>query len=249
MTIPYRVPAGVRLDDLTVVVVHREAGDLDDHRLDVAGLPPGVSCGPDAVDVGGGWRTHTTTCHIEPAPASSAPGPNLSVTLTATNELDGDALSRLELDQVRLAGTFTRPIVRAQSGCVVEPGGCPFVDVQGGAAIAVHGTVHAPLARITADFGGVAAFRFARGGVLRAFRGDNAPDDPTFTPFALPATPLGPYADRFVVFQARVDGEAEPTLTTRVHFCESLEPDAGWNDRCRARPPQPPRITTWTVTR
>ena len=96
-------------------------------------------------------------------------------------------------------------MARAQSGCVVEPRGCPFLDVQAGAAIAVHGTVHAPLARITADFGHRAAFRFMRGAVLRSFRGDDAPDDPQFTPFRLPPSPQGPYADRFVVLTARID--------------------------------------------
>ena len=55
--------------------------------------------------------------------------------------------------------------------------------------------------------------------------------------FRLPPSPQGPYADRFVVLTARIDGDDEPALTTRVYFCESLEPDGGSNDRCRARPP------------
>jgi hypothetical protein len=247
MTVPYPVPAGVRLDELQVVLVHREAGALSDLRLDVDGLPAGVTCDPDPVDRRGEWRRHTTTCAIDLAPTTVAPGSTITLTLTATNGADPNAASTIELDQVQLAGKYTLPDLRAQSGCVVEPGGCPFVDVRGGATIAVHGTVHAPLARITADFGGRAAFRFTRGAVLRSFRGDNAPDDPRFTPFRLPAAPLGPYADRFVVLEAAIDGEV--VLTARVYLCESLDPDAGWNPRCRARPPQAPRITTWTVSR
>jgi hypothetical protein len=171
------------------------------------------------------------------------------VRLTATNAALDGARSVLEIDEVEATMQWTEPGLRAQTGCVVEPDGCPFLEVRAGAEIAVHGTVHAPLARVRADFGHRPAFRFTRGAVLRRFSGFDAPDDPAFTPFRLPAPPFGPYADRSVVLQAFVDGEPEPTLTTRVYFCESLQPDGGWDTRCRARPPQPPRVTAWTVAR
>jgi hypothetical protein len=250
MTIPYDVRAGVRIDDFQVRVVHRAGGDAASVDLALGDLPPGLTCGAfEVVGTDGGWAEATATCAHVPAPASASAGPAITVALTVTNaDLDG-AVSRIEVDDVEMTVDFTAPDLRAQSGCVVEPGGCPFLDVQGGAEIAVHGTVHAPLARVSADFGGRSAFRFTRGAVLRRFTGLNAPADPGFTPFALPGSPLGPYADRFVVFQAFVDGEAEPTLTARVYFCESLEPDGGWDTRCRARPPQPPRVTAWTVSR
>jgi hypothetical protein len=256
LTVPYRVPAGVRLDELTVHLVHRERGALDDLRLDVLGLPAGITCDADAIGVSGfGWRDDTATCTALPAPTNAAPGPDLTLRLTATNA-DGDgAISAIELDQVRVVARFTTPDLRAQSGCVTDPAPerrCPFVNVEDGAPVVVWGTVHAPLARITADFGGVPAFHLARGAVLRSFTGFGIPDDPAFTPFSLP---VPPYADRFVAFEAWIDqpnGGPELALQARVHFCESLDPAGGWDERCRTQPPpptEPPRTrtTTWTV--
>jgi hypothetical protein len=204
-----------------------------------------VTCAPESLDLDGRWHPHTTTCTAELGPAAAAPG-DLTLRLVATNEDEDGATSTIELDRVEVVADFTTPGLRVQSGCVVETGddGCPFVDVQGGAALAVHGTVHAPRARVVADFGGTDAFRFTRGAVLRSFAGRNLPAGPAFAPFSVP---VAPYADRFVAFEARLDGKV--ALAARVYFCESLEPDGGWDDRCREQPPRPPRITTWTVTR
>lgn len=263
LRVPFQVPEGVRLDEFTIAVTHREteaeAGDLADLHLDIAGLPPGYTC--DVSDIGTSideWSTDSATCTAGEAPTNAAAGPDFFASLSATNGDRDGATSSVEVDYVQVIANYTEPALRAQSGCILEPegrGGCGadearFIDVDAGSDAAIHvwGTVYAPGARVYADFQNRSAFRFGRGAVLRSFEGHDVPTSPPFAAFSLPTNDS--YAGRFVAFEAFVDGEAaEPVLRARVYFCESLNPDGTWDDRCPDQPPRAPRITTWTVGR
>lgn len=152
--------------------------------------------------------------------------------------------------------TFTRPALRAQAGCLVVPetsAGCDagnsrFIDIStsGVGSVSIWGTVYAPRARVAVNFRDQSPVRFARGAVLRSFVGQDFPASPDVAAFSLPNQ--FSYADRFVAFEAFVNGDTEkPVVRARVYFCESLTPDGAWDDRCTQQPPAAPRITTWTV--
>lgn len=78
MALPYQVADGVRLDEFTLEVRHREAeaaaGDLAELTLDLTGLPDGYTCDVSNVRPSiGAWRTDTATCTANNAP-TPAPG-------------------------------------------------------------------------------------------------------------------------------------------------------------------------------
>ncbi len=262
MAVPYQVETGVRLDAFTIAVRHRESeattGDLAALTLTLGGLPAGYTCDVSAVQPSiGAWRTDNATCTASDAPTNGAPSTDFTATLTATNANRDGALSGVELDSLKADATFTRPALRAQAGCIVVPegrDGCTpdqshFLDLsaRGKASVSIWGTVYAPRARVYADFQDQSPIRFARGAVVRSFAGVGLPSVPGLAAFSLPNR--SSYADRYVSFEAFVDGRSLPTLEARVYFCESLTPDGDRGDRCLQQPPAAPRITTWQVGR
>ena len=263
IAMPYQVPEDVRLDDFTFEVRHREAeaapGDLEALTLTFTGLPAGYTCDTsNVVPSVGSWRSDRATCTASNAPTNAAPGADFTATLTATNAAGDAAVTAVELDHAKIDTIHTRPALRAQAGCLVVPetsDGCDggrsrFLDINtvGEGAVSIWGTVYAPRARVAVNYRDQSSVRFARGAVLRSFVGQDFPTTPDVAAFSLPNQ--NSYADRFVSFEAFVNGDrAKPVLRARVYFCESLTPDGTWDSRCNEQPPQAPRITTWTVAR
>lgn len=273
MTMPDPVPAGTRLDQFELSITHREHeaqnNDLDQLRMWVEGLPPGVTCDeigtaarPTSVTPSiDEWATTppVLSCHIDHHVFGRAYRPlaNLRVEYeVVTNRRSGgdgnpDPSVTIDVDQVKLTGHFTRPVVRPVSGCVALAA-CKLLEIDNrpGASDArafIWGTVYAPQGSIRLNAGGTSDFGFERGVVARSVSVDTLPsNDPKFVPFALPGG--GSYKDRLVTFEAFLNANTSPLLSARVRFCDP-EPELGAVvDGC-AQDGGPPRVRAWTPKR
>ena len=272
MTIPDPVPAGTRLEQFDLSITHRETegrnNDLDQLRVWVEGLPPGVTC--DGIGTAARpapvrpsvdeWTTTASqlTCRIDPGGRRAyRPSANLRVKYEVVTRGhrggDGnpDPSVTVDVDQVKLIGHFTPPVVRAVDRCVADAT-CKLLEIDNrpgsrDARAFIWGTVYTPQGSVRLNAGGHSDFGFERGVVARSVSVDSLPTaDPKFVPFALPGG--GSYTDRLVTFEAFLNADTSPILSARVRFCD-LEPGLGAAvDGC-TQGGGPPRVKAWTPKR
>jgi hypothetical protein len=146
----------------------------------------------------------------------------------------------LELDGIEVLVTYTPPALRAQSGCILVPGGfpaqssgaCSLVALTSlfGGKFYVTGTVYAPLARFDLEFTFSTNVQLTRGVVLRSIGIWDPPWSTTATPIiSVPAS------GRTVTFIGNVDDARR--VRAVVNFVDNPTPGAQVD------------VTSWSVTR
>ncbi len=130
------------------------------------------------------------------------------------------------LDTIQLQLTWSPWTVRAQSGCVITVGGCPFIDTkQNHGSLYVHGTIYAPSGAIDLTTDKVSAPAFEVGIIVRRIYLEEQPATGYTGPFIqLPTIPSA-YQDLKVYFTATCAGV--PCGTAQVTYTDVGVPVSG----------------------
>jgi hypothetical protein len=202
------IPAGSAINSVQLRVAHRESVPANVNSLTATVNGTGASC---AVPITTRPALGTDPLYSVPCITSVAQLSGLGVIYAAQLTNSNSATSLFDLDGLEIVVSYTPPALRAQSGCILVPGGflafnpstCSFVALTSlfGGQFLLNGTVYAPLARLDLELTFATRVQITRGMIARSVGLWDLP-----APGAISNSVWVPPAVRSTVFIGRVDG-------------------------------------------
>jgi hypothetical protein len=204
------IPADSAINSVQLRVAHRESvpASVSTLTATVNGNGSGASCAVPITlrpTLGTDTPNYTVPCITTLAQLSS-----LNVAYAGKLVGTGTPSSSLDLDGLEVVVNYTPPALRAQSGCILVPGGflafnpstCSFIALTSlfGGTFYLNGTVYAPLARLDLELTFATKVQATRGVIVRSIGLWDPPGVSTIsTNISVPPS------IRSVVFIGRVD--------------------------------------------
>ncbi len=201
------IPAGSVITSVQLRVAHRESSPTSVNTLTATVNGNGASC---SIPITARTTLGTDPLYNVSCITTATQLSTLNVVYAGKLNSSGSPASALDLDGLEVVVNYTAPALRAQSGCILLPGGilggngaCSFVALTSifGGGFYLNGTVYAPLARLDLELTFATKVQATRGIIVRAIALYDPPSISTIsTNISVPPSV------RSVVFIGQVDG-------------------------------------------
>lgn len=201
------IPAGSVITSVQLRVAHRESSPTSVNTLTATVNGNGANC---SIPITARTTLGTDPLYNVSCITTAAQLSTLNVVYAGKLNSSGSPASALDLDGLEVVVNYTAPALRAQSGCILLPGGilggngaCSFVALTSifGGGFYLNGTVYAPLARLDLELTFATKVQATRGIIVRAIALYDPPSISTIsTNISVPPSV------RSVVFIGQVDG-------------------------------------------